>query len=119
MPTLNHHVPGFPRWPVEKTVALLEMWNKGVCAVVIARRLGISRHAVEAKLRRLRSARRRKYVVVPHALGRHAATRAKPIGPPCLSCGETFRQQHRFDRVCKRCEQDEAWTSGEGFEVAA
>lgn len=46
-------------WTAERTAALISMWNAGVCASDIGRRLNVSKNAVIGKAFRLQLAKRR------------------------------------------------------------
>lgn len=46
-------------WTPERTAALITLWNDGVCASEIGRRLGITKNAVIGKAFRLQLAKRR------------------------------------------------------------
>jgi GcrA cell cycle regulator len=46
-------------WTPERTAALITLWNEGVCASQIGRRLGVTKNAVIGKAFRLQLAKRR------------------------------------------------------------
>ncbi len=46
-------------WTPERTAALITLWNDGVCASEIGRRLGVTKNAVIGKAFRLQLAKRR------------------------------------------------------------
>jgi hypothetical protein len=94
------------RWTAQRINHLAELWNAGLPAPAIARRLGTSRVAIESKLAKLRRAgrdlvRRR---CRPERRSRRASRR-------CLYCGSSFASEHVGNRICPTCLEEGPFTS--------
>ncbi|MSP81934.1 MAG: hypothetical protein EXQ94_03120 [Alphaproteobacteria bacterium] len=85
---------------------LVDLWNAGRAARVIAGLMGTSRDAVESKLAKLRRAGR--------PLARRRAARGTPKVETlrrCLHCNQDFASQHICNRLCPTCLEEGPFTS--------
>jgi hypothetical protein len=96
----------FSPWEAARVDQVVRLWNAGLSAPDIARRLGTSRHSVESKIAKLRRAG----VSLAHRRSRAAA-----ISPyarrRCLHCDHPFDSEHIGNRICPICLIDGPFTS--------
>lgn len=93
-------------WPEGSAEALIRLWNGGLSASQVARRLGKTVRAVESKLRKLRTAGHRLETRRP-ATPRRAGSAPRK----CLYCGEIFASTHVGNRLCPTCLEEGPFTS--------
>jgi len=95
-----------PCWPDGSAEALIRLWNAGLSAGQVARRLGKTARAIESKLRKLRTAGHRLETRRPRVPRRNGSAPRK-----CLYCGETFASTHAGNRLCPTCLEEGPFTS--------
>lgn len=97
---------GTVTWDPARVDRMVSLWNQGLTAPAIARRVGVTRLGVESKLAKLRRtgvvlARRRSRIDPAPARARRA----------CLHCGHDFDSEHVGNRLCPTCLVDGPFTS--------
>ena len=95
-----------PSWSAARVDQAVRLWNQGLSAPEIARRLGVTRFGVESKLAKLRRAG----VALAHRRGRQRPAPAR-AQRPCLHCGGRFDSEHPGNRICPTCLVDGPFTS--------
>ena len=93
-------------WNPARVAAVVRLWNAGLSAPAIARRIGASRLSVESKLAKLRRAG----VALVRRRSRQAAATPRTTRR-CLHCGAGFASEHVGNRICPTCLIDGPFTS--------